>query len=92
MKLKSSELIICNTTPLLYLIQMDLLSIIQNVCGRIVVPKAVIEELKIGGEQGALSQIYYCITGLRSRSPLQLQPFHSSRIWAEVRQKYYCSL
>ena len=52
MKLKSSELMICNTTPLLYLHQMDLLSIIQKICGRIVVPKAVIKELKIGGEQG----------------------------------------
>ncbi|NLV26153.1 MAG: hypothetical protein GXY48_03140 [Methanomicrobiales archaeon] len=52
MKLKSSKLIICNTTPLLYLHQMDLLSIIQKICGRIVIPKAVVDELKIGGEQG----------------------------------------
>ncbi|WP_304021736.1 DUF3368 domain-containing protein [Methanospirillum hungatei] len=31
---------------------MDLLSIIQKICGRIVIPKAVVDELKIGGEQG----------------------------------------
>lgn len=52
MKLKYSGLIICNTTPLLYLHQLNLLTIIKEICGDIVVPPAVIRELKAGADQG----------------------------------------
>ncbi len=52
MKLKYSGLIICNTTPLLYLHQLNLLTIIREICGDIVVPPAVIRELKTGADQG----------------------------------------
>lgn len=52
MKLKYSGLIISNTTPLLYLHQINLLNIVKEICGKIVIPPAVIRELKAGADQG----------------------------------------
>ena len=52
MKLKHSEFVICNTTPLLYLHQLGLLWIIPAICKNILVPPAVVMELNAGREQG----------------------------------------
>jgi len=51
-KLKHSEYVICNTTPLLYLHQLGLLHIIPAICENILIPPAVVSELKAGKEQG----------------------------------------
>jgi len=51
-KLKHSEFVICNTTPLLYLHQLGLLWIIPAICKNILVPPAVVMELNAGKEQG----------------------------------------
>ena len=52
MKLKHSEYVICNTTPLLYLHQLGLLHIIPAICENILIPPAVVIELNAGKEQG----------------------------------------
>ena len=52
MKLKYSEYVICNTTPLLYLHQLGLLQLIPKICGKIHIPPAVVIELNAGKEQG----------------------------------------
>jgi uncharacterized protein len=71
-KLKFSGLIICNTTPLLYLHQLDLLPIIQNICGKIIVPPAVVQELRAGGEQGVDVPDISCYDWIEVRSPLAI--------------------
>lgn len=52
MKLKHSEYVVCNTTPLLYLHQLGILQIIPRICENILIPPAVVRELKAGKEQG----------------------------------------
>jgi predicted nucleic acid-binding protein len=69
-KLISSELIICNTTPLLYLYQLDLLSILHDICDRIIVPQAVVEELRVGGKQGIEVPNVLLFDWIEIRSPL----------------------
>ncbi len=44
--------IICNTSPLQYLHQLELLEVLHEVCGVIVVPTAVVNELQVGRENG----------------------------------------
>jgi len=46
------DLVICNTSPLFYLYQLQHLALLQKLYGRIIVPEAVVEELKAGQEQG----------------------------------------
>lgn len=46
--------VICDTSSLQYLYQLDLLRILPKLAGRIVVPPAVEEELRVGRELGIL--------------------------------------
>jgi predicted nucleic acid-binding protein len=46
------DLVICNTSPLFYLHQVQHLTLLQQLYGRIVAPQAVVEELETGQEQG----------------------------------------
>lgn len=44
--------VICNTSPLLYLHQVGQLGLLRDLYGRVLVPSAVREELRVGGERG----------------------------------------
>lgn len=44
--------VICNTSPLQYLYQLDLLPVLQTLVARIIVPPAVVQELAVGRAQG----------------------------------------
>lgn len=44
--------IICNTSPLQYLYQLEILHVLQTLAGYIIVPPAVIDELAVGRAQG----------------------------------------
>lgn len=44
--------IICNTSPLQYLYQLEMLHVLQTLAGHIIVPPAVIDELAVGRAQG----------------------------------------
>ncbi len=44
--------VICNTSPLQYLYQIDLLHVLRGLAGHIVVPRAVVEELSAGRAVG----------------------------------------
>lgn len=44
--------VICNTSPLFYLHQLDLLALLQKLYGKIVVPETVVDELEAGRKQG----------------------------------------
>jgi hypothetical protein len=44
--------IICNTSPLQYLYQLEMLHVLQTLAGHIVVPPAVLDELAVGRAQG----------------------------------------
>ena len=44
--------IICNTSPLQYLYQLEMLPILQTLAGHILVPLAVVDELTVGRAQG----------------------------------------
>lgn len=44
--------IICNTSPLQYLHQLGQLGLLQQLCGSIIVPTAVVDELRVGRENG----------------------------------------
>jgi len=46
------ELVITNTSPLFYLHRLGQLELLHKLYGRILVPEAVVEELKAGGDQG----------------------------------------
>ncbi|HEX6900305.1 MAG TPA: DUF3368 domain-containing protein [Thermoanaerobaculia bacterium] len=46
------RLVICNTSPLLYLYQVGQLDLLQKLYGRVQIPVAVQEELRTGAEQG----------------------------------------
>lgn len=43
---------ICNTSPLQYLYQLNLLNLLPALMGKIIVPTAVVEEVKTGKENG----------------------------------------
>lgn len=64
--------IICNTSPLQYLHQIDQLSIIHNLVGSIIVPPAVIAELNAGIAKGLdLPQIEK-IKWIKIRAPISV--------------------
>ena len=44
--------IVCNTSPLQYLHQLGQLELLQQLCGEIIVPTAVVDELRVGRESG----------------------------------------
>ena len=44
--------VICNTSPLQYLHQLDLLHLFQALAERIIIPPAVVQELAVGRAQG----------------------------------------
>jgi predicted nucleic acid-binding protein len=44
--------VICNTSPLLYLHQVGQLGLLRDLYGRVLIPSAVREELRAGGERG----------------------------------------
>jgi len=44
--------VICNTSPMQYLHQLELLHILPKLAGQIIVPEAVITELQVGRELG----------------------------------------
>ena len=44
--------VICNTSPLQYLHQLDLLHLLPNLAGRVTVPSAVVAELEAGRQCG----------------------------------------
>lgn len=44
--------VICNTSPLQYLHQLGLLSLLPDLIGQVIVPQAVLEELAAGRAQG----------------------------------------
>jgi uncharacterized protein len=44
--------VICNTSPLQYLHQLDLLHLLPQLAGRVTVPAAVVAELEAGRKQG----------------------------------------
>lgn len=44
--------VICNTSPLQYLHQLDVLHILQALTDHIIVPPAVVQELAVGRTQG----------------------------------------
>lgn len=46
------DLVICNTSPLFYLYQLGHVDLLQKLYGHIVVPEAVVSELKAGQAQG----------------------------------------
>lgn len=46
------SLVVVNTSPLLYLHQVDSLDLLQKLYGIIIVPPAVLNELEIGKRQG----------------------------------------
>jgi predicted nucleic acid-binding protein len=46
------DLVISNTSPLFYLHRLGQLELLHKLYGRILVPEAVVEELKAGGDQG----------------------------------------
>jgi predicted nucleic acid-binding protein len=46
------NLVISNTSPLFYLHRLGQLELLHKLYGRILVPEAVAEELKAGGDQG----------------------------------------
>jgi hypothetical protein len=44
--------VFCNTSPLQYLHQLELLPVLQALTGRVVVPPAVVDELRAGSSKG----------------------------------------
>lgn len=46
------DLVICNTSPLFYLHRLRHLDLLQKLYGRIVVPEAIVHELKTGRDRG----------------------------------------
>ena len=46
------DLVISNTSPLFYLHRLGQLELLHKLYGRILVPEAVVKELKAGGDQG----------------------------------------
>ena len=46
------DIVICNTSPIFYLHRLGQLELLHMLYGRILVPEAVLEELKAGRDQG----------------------------------------
>jgi predicted nucleic acid-binding protein len=46
------DIVISNTSPIFYLHRLGQLELLHRLYGRILVPEAVVEELKTGGDQG----------------------------------------
>jgi predicted nucleic acid-binding protein len=64
--------VISNTSPLLYLHQVGQLDLLHRLYGRIVIPPAVREELRIGAERGIATPNVSQIQWLEIRPPLDM--------------------
>ncbi|HJX27225.1 MAG TPA: DUF3368 domain-containing protein [Thermoanaerobaculia bacterium] len=63
--------VISNTSPLLYLHQVGQLDLLQHLYGRVIVPPAVREELRVGAERGVSTPDVDQVPWLEVRVPVE---------------------
>ena len=61
--------IICNTSPIQYLYQLDVLDILPALAGRIIVPRAVVDEIAVGRAAGVTLPDLTTLNWVDIRSP-----------------------
>lgn len=61
--------VFCNTSPLQYLHQLDLLHVFRSLAGRLVVPPAVVAELEAGRRAGVNLPAVQALDWIEIRSP-----------------------
>lgn len=66
--------VVCNTSPLLYLHQVQQIELLARLYGRVLIPPAVRDELKVGGTQGV------SVPDLGRLPWLEIQPLRDSTL------------
>lgn len=70
--------VVCNTSPLLYLYQVQQLELLAKLYGRVLVPPAVRAELRAGAEKGAV------VPDLDRSTWIEVQPLRDSTLLPAV--------